>query len=71
MYAVIDEGGVSVERDGANVLIRIDEQGTFPSGSADVTEDFIELLQNLSQALSEMPDGVAIDGHTNDVPIHA
>ncbi len=30
LRSAIDEGGVRVERDGANVLIRIDEQGTFP-----------------------------------------
>lgn len=71
LRSAIDEGGVRVERDGANVLIRIDEQGTFPSGSADVTGDFIALLQALSDALSEMPGEIAIDGHTDDVPIHS
>lgn len=65
----IDEGGVRVERDGANVLIRIDEQGTFPSGSADVTRDFAGLLQVLAETLAEMPGEIAIDGHTDDVPI--
>jgi len=65
----IDEGGVRVERDGANVLIRIDEQGTFPSGSAEVTGEFAELLQALSATLAEMPGEIAIDGHTDDVPI--
>jgi chemotaxis protein MotB len=67
----IDEGGVRVERDGANVLIRIDEQGTFPSGSAEVTGDFAALLQILSDTLAEMPGEIAIDGHTDDVPIRS
>ena len=71
LRSAIDEGGVRVERDGSNVLIRIDEQGTFPSGSADVTSDFIALLQALSDALSEMPGEIAIDGHTDDVPIRS
>lgn len=71
LRSAIDEGGVRVERDGDNVLIRIDEQGTFPSGSADVTSDFIALLQALSDALSEMPGEIAIDGHTDDVPIRS
>ena len=71
LRSAIDEGGVRVERDGSNVLIRIDEQGTFPSGSADVTSDFIALLQTLSDALSEMPGEIAIDGHTDDVPIRS
>lgn len=71
MRSAIDEGGVRVERDGADVMIRIDEQGTFPSGSADVTSDFIELLRALSDALSAMPGEIAIDGHTDNVPIHS
>ncbi|MFO8044947.1 MAG: flagellar motor protein MotB [Halomonas sp.] len=71
LRSAIDEGGVRVERDGANVLIRIDEQGTFPSGSAEVTSDFIALLQALSDALSPMPGEIAIDGHTDNVPIRS
>jgi len=71
LRSAIDEGGVRVERDGANVLIRIDEQGTFPSGSAQVTGDFAALLQSLGGTLSEMPGDIAIDGHTDDVPIRS
>jgi len=71
LRSAIDEGGVRVERDGANVLIRIDEQGTFPSGSAEITGSFAALLRALSVALAEMPGEVAIDGHTDDVPIRS
>lgn len=71
LRSAIDEGGVRVERDGANVLIRIDEQGTFPSGSAQVTGDFAALLQSLAGTLAEMPGDIAIDGHTDDVPIRS
>ncbi len=69
LRAAIDEGGLRVERQGANVLIRIDEQGSFPSGSADVTRDFSQLLQTLSVTLAEIPGDIAIDGYTDDVPI--
>ncbi|WP_040479627.1 MotB family protein [Vreelandella boliviensis] len=71
LRAAIDEGGVRVERHGFNVLIRIDEQGYFPSGSAEVTDDFAELLQMLSVTLAEMPGDIAIDGYTDDVPIRS
>lgn len=66
----IDEGGVKVERDGANVRVRIDEQGTFSSGSADVTRDFAALLRSLSATLAQVPGDIVIDGHTDDVPIY-
>lgn len=71
LRSAIDEGGVRVERDGANVLIRIDEQGTFPSGSAQVIGDFASLLQSLGGTLADMPGDIAIDGHTDDVPIRS
>ncbi|MBE0490481.1 MAG: OmpA family protein, partial [Halomonas sp.] len=66
----IDEGGVRVERDGSNVLVRIDEQGTFPSGSAEVTQAFAELLLVMAATLSGMPGGIVIEGHTDDIPIY-
>lgn len=71
LRSAIDEGGVRVERDGTNVLIRIDEQGTFPSGTAEVTGDFAALLRSLSDTLAEMPGDIAIDGHTDNVPIRS
>lgn len=67
----IDEGGVRVERDGSDVLIRIDEQGTFPSGSAQVTGEFANLLRSLSDTLVDMPGEISINGHTDDVPIRS
>ncbi|WP_249976407.1 MotB family protein [Vreelandella olivaria] len=71
LRAAVDEGGVRVERYDANILIRIDEQGSFPSGSADVTGGFAELLHALSVTLAELPGDIAIDGYTDDVPIHS
>ncbi|WP_255774884.1 flagellar motor protein MotB [Halomonas alkalisoli] len=71
LRSAIDAGGVRVERDGTNVLIRIDEQGTFPSGSAQVTGDFSALLHELSDILVLSPGNIAIDGHTDDIPIRS
>lgn len=66
----IDEGGVNVERDGGNVRVRIDEQGTFSSGSANLTRNFSALLRSLSATLAGVPGDIVIDGHTDDVPIN-
>lgn len=71
LRAAIDEGGVQVERYDANILIRIDEQGSFPSGSADVTGNFAKWLQALSVTLADMPGEIVIDGYTDDVPIRS
>lgn len=71
LRSAIDDGGVKVKRDGTNLLIRIDEQGTFPSGSADVTADFVALLQKLSGVLVDAPGRIDVEGHTDDVPIRS
>lgn len=71
LRSAIEDGGVHVERDGTNVLIRVDEQGTFPSGSAEITSDFVSLLRNLSQILVDSPGEIDVEGHTDDVPIRS
>lgn len=63
------EDNVTVERDGLDIIIRIDEQGSFPSGSAELSDSLRNLLETLSVELTETPGYIAIDGHTDDVPI--
>jgi chemotaxis protein MotB len=65
------DGNVNVERDGPDIVIRIDEKGSFPSGSAQISESLKELLKTLSVEFTEMPGYIAIDGHTDDVPINS
>ncbi len=62
-------GNVAVERDGLDIIIRIDEKGSFPSGSAEISNSFKTLLEALSSELAEMPGYIAVDGHTDNVPI--
>ncbi|MBK1617147.1 flagellar motor protein MotB [Lamprobacter modestohalophilus] len=64
-------GNVAVERDGLDIIIRIDEKGSFPSGSAEISGSFETLLEALSSELSEMPGYIAVDGHTDNVPINS
>lgn len=71
LRAAIDEGGVKVARDGSSVVIRVNEQGSFPSGSAKVTPSFAELLSDLSDTLVEAPGSIAVRGHTDNVPIRS
>ena len=65
------DGNVAVERDGLDVIIRIDEQGSFPSGSAEISRSFRRLLETLSTEFTEMPGYIAVDGHTDNVPIRS
>lgn len=65
----IEAGLIHIERDGETVLIRIDEQGSFPSGSADLTGNFSDLLRNLSSTFADAPGTISVLGHTDNVPV--
>ena len=65
------DGKVEVIRDGLDIILRIDEQGSFPSGSAQISRSFRELLEVLSAEFTEIPGYIAVDGHTDDVPIRS
>lgn len=69
LRTAIADGSARVERAGNDIVIRIEEQGTFPSGSAQVTEGFADLLAEMSSLLADMPGAIVIDGHTDDVPV--
>ncbi|MGY4877217.1 MotB family protein [Vreelandella aquamarina] len=71
--ALLDETGNSevtqVEVDGFRVVVRIEERGSFMSGSATVTPSFATLLVDMADIFAGLPGTVAIEGHTDNVPI--
>ncbi len=60
---------VDIETDGRSIIVRIRENGSFPSGSATLNNEFLPVMRRLREALSEIPGKVAVEGHTDDVPI--
>lgn len=65
----IEESLVSVETEQAKIIIRINEKGSFPSGSAKLNEDFYGVMVRISEAVARTPGNVVVAGHTDDVPI--
>jgi len=65
----IADGRINVSQDEARIIIRVEEKGSFPSGSAEVTYEFEGLLLDMAEVLSDMPGKITIEGHTDDVPI--
>ncbi|MCW8920387.1 MAG: OmpA family protein, partial [Sedimenticola sp.] len=45
------------------------EKGSFPSGSAQLNDDFYGVMVRLSEAVAKTPGKVVVAGHTDDVPI--
>jgi len=65
----IQAGKAEVMRDGARIIIRLAEQGSFRSGSADLQPEFMQLLGNVGKTLSSSQGRVFIEGHTDNVPV--
>jgi chemotaxis protein MotB len=64
----IQTGKVDVESDGRTITVRIREQGSFPSGSAELNTAFLPVMQRIRDALTEIPGTVSIEGHTDNIP---
>ena len=65
----IEQGKAEVMRDGAKIIIRLAEQGSFRSGNADLQPGFMALLGEVSKSVSSTPGRVFIEGHTDSVPV--
>ncbi len=60
---------VEIETGFRSITVRIRERGSFDSGSAVLNDDFQPVLDQLRAALVEIDGQVAIEGHTDDMPI--
>lgn len=67
----IQDGRVQLAEDGRRIIIRIEERGSFPSGSADITWEFEGLLLDMANVFAEIPGKLTIEGHTDNVPIRS
>jgi chemotaxis protein MotB len=65
----INAGKAEVMRDGAKIIIRLAEQGSFRSGNADLQPGFMSLLGEVSKSVSSTKGRVFIEGHTDNVPV--
>ena len=65
----INQGLVAVEKVGDAIMIRLEGQGSFISGSADLQPQFMDLLARVGRTVSDSNGGIRIEGHTDNVPI--
>jgi chemotaxis protein MotB len=63
------EGRLHLEEEPRRIVLRVEENGSFASGSADVTPAFDSLLARMAGILARVPGTLTIEGHTDDVPI--
>ncbi|MBJ6136164.1 MotB family protein [Marinobacter litoralis] len=67
----IEDGRITIEADldQHRIVIRVEEKGSFPSGSAELTWEFETLLLEMAEVLADIPGELTVEGHTDDIPI--
>ncbi len=66
----LQEGRLQLEHDRKRIIIRVEEKGSFPSGSAEMTPVFNDMLDRIALVLAQLPGEIAIEGHTDNIPIN-
>lgn len=66
----IDQGLLNVETKDGKTIIRIEEKGSFPSGTSDLSESFEPVIQKISDILASSTGQVHVSGHTDNIPIN-
>ncbi|UZE95542.1 flagellar motor protein MotB [Alkalimarinus alittae] len=70
LEAEIRSDMLEIETRGRKIVIRVQEQGSFSSGSARLQSDFLPVLDKLIQMLSEIEGEITVEGHTDNIPIN-
>jgi chemotaxis protein MotB len=65
----IAEEIIEIESNGRKIIIRVEEKGSFASGSAELEADFLPVLDKLVEVLASVSGRISVEGHTDDIPI--
>jgi chemotaxis protein MotB len=65
----IAQGLVAIKTKGNRILLRINEHGSFPSGSSIVKGSFLPVLNKLRKSLNDIDGKIIVAGHTDNIPI--
>ena len=69
MEKEIIDGAVELESLGQQIIIRIRENGAFPSGSAYLQNQFKPIIQKIAVLLNDVPGEITVSGHTDDTNV--
>uniref|UniRef100_A0A486XR48 Flagellar motor rotation protein MotB n=1 Tax=Rheinheimera sp. BAL341 TaxID=1708203 RepID=A0A486XR48_9GAMM len=65
----IVDGAIELESLGQQIIIRIRENGSFPSGSSFLQPRFKPIIQRIGNLLNEVPGEITVTGHTDDIQV--
>lgn len=66
----VRDGLLEIEVEDDTIMIRINEQGSFPSGAARLAKSFLPVLDKINDVLNKSTGRVMVSGHTDNRPIH-
>lgn len=66
----IVDGEVEVETRGRKIIVRIKEEGSFASGSAELSPEYRDVMAEIQAVLAMQPGKIQVQGHTDDIPIN-
>jgi chemotaxis protein MotB len=65
----IGQGLLEIKAREAEIMIRIREKGSFPSGSARLQRSFLPILEKIGKVLKGVDGKIIVAGHSDNVPI--
>ncbi|MGO2076718.1 MAG: flagellar motor protein MotB, partial [Pseudoalteromonas sp.] len=65
----IMDGAIELESLGQQIIIRIRENGSFPSGSAFLQPKFKPIIRDIATLLKDVPGEITVSGHTDDFQV--
>lgn len=67
----ITSGQIEIETRGRQIIIRIREKGSFKLGSADLADEYYEVMDEIRAVLMIRPGRIQVQGHTDNLPIRS
>lgn len=64
-----DISGININSDARGIVITLPDTLLFSSGSAELKPEATDVLTRIADKLKEIPGKIAIEGHTDNVPI--
>ena len=65
----IEQGLIEIETKEQRIIIRVQEEGSFPSGSASMKGGFKPVMKKLADLVSDIKGKIIVAGHTDNIPI--
>ncbi len=69
LQVFIDSNELVVEQEGEWIKIRLKADTLFPSGGWEISDEMMDLLEQIAMTIRPIPNEINVEGHTDDVPI--